>query len=304
MRMGRLVAAFTAVFAVATLVPVGAARAAISGTSGQILQIVPPASAATGLGSNANMWAWDEQQGVTLASSLKVDITSPGTYTSAGQLLTGVAIAPGTVVDSQYITSVGATGTGASDLDGTLTFPADILGVIVTPGKLATSDVLGAPATNYPGTGSGFALEFDSGGDTVTLANQRTITFHSHRATGAGVDELRVLTAHDGAPTVSAGGPYSGVEGSAVALHGTASDAENDPLTIVVDVRRDEREAGTVCTPANTSTLTPTMTCNDDAVVTALFEREGSVQPRDDLDGPDHGRQRGARARVVDRALA
>ena len=279
MRTGRLLAAFTAVFALATLVPAGSAHAVISGTSGQILQIVPPASAANGLGSNANMWAWDEQQGITLASSQKVDITSPGTYTSASQLLTGVAVPAGTVVDSSYISSVAASGSGATDLDGTLTFPTDILGVIVTSGKLDSSNVLGSPTTNYPGTGLGYALEFDAGSDAVTLANQRSIEFHSHRANGAGVDEIRVLTAHDGAPVVSAGGPYSGLEGSAVALHGTAIDAEHDPLTISWTFAVTSAKAGTVCTPANTSTLNPTLTCNDDAVVTATLSVKDPYNP-------------------------
>src|SRR6185503_19257339 len=42
----RVLAAFSAICAVAALVPASAAQASISGTSGQILQIAPPASAA------------------------------------------------------------------------------------------------------------------------------------------------------------------------------------------------------------------------------------------------------------------
>ncbi len=97
--------------------------------------------------------------------------------------------------------------------------------------------------------------------------------------TDTGVDELRVLTVHDGAPTASAGGPYSGLEGSAVTLHGTAVDAENDPLTILWTFAVTSAKAGTVCTPANTNTLTPTLTCNDAAVVTATLSAKDPYNP-------------------------
>src|SRR4029079_1787145 len=113
------------------------------------------------------------------------------------------------------------------------------------------SDILGAPTTNYPGTTqSGFAVEFDAGGDIVTISNPRTLTFHSQRQ-GTGLDELRIITKHDGAPVVSAGGPYTGAEGAGpaggVTLHGSATDAENDFLTYSWAFTTTNAKPGTVC---------------------------------------------------------
>ncbi len=71
-------------------------------------------------------------------------------------------------------------------------------------------------------------------------------------------------------PTANAGGPYAGSEGSTIALHGSASDADNDPLTVSWAFSVNAKP-GTVCTPTGVSTLTPSITCTDDAVVTATF---------------------------------
>src|SRR5215469_1617189 len=101
-KTGRVAAALTSIVALVSLIPAIPANAVISGTLGQITEIAPPASAAAGLGSNTTMWAWNEQQNVTLASPIKVDITSIGAYTQESQLLTGVNIPAGTVVDSHY----------------------------------------------------------------------------------------------------------------------------------------------------------------------------------------------------------
>ena len=120
MRVGRRVAAFAALFTVASLIPVSSAHGQIIATSGQILQIAPPPSAVGGL-STTNMSAWNELQGVTVASgALKVDITSPGVYTSASQLMT-TCVPAGTVVDSHYISSVGPLRAAADHHARTLT---------------------------------------------------------------------------------------------------------------------------------------------------------------------------------------
>src|SRR4029079_963058 len=62
------------------LVPGIAANATITGTSGQVTKISPPACVDTGCGisSNTTSFAWDAQQGVTLASPLPVNINAVG----------------------------------------------------------------------------------------------------------------------------------------------------------------------------------------------------------------------------------
>jgi hypothetical protein len=277
-KTGRVAAALTSIVALVSLIPAIPADAVISGTLGQIQVISPPAQAGSGIASNTTMWAWNEQQNVTLASSIKVDITSVGTYTQESQLLTGVSIPAGTVVDSHYISSVAAN--GSSQLDGTLSFPSDILGVEVKAPSLSGSDTLGSPGTTYPGTNQSLpGMELKPvGNDSVTLTNQRTIVIHSER-TANGVDEVRVITKHDGPPTANAGGPYVGTEGSPVQLHGTANDAEGDPLTVAWSFVITNAKAGTVCTPANADSLAATLTCNDDAVVTATLSVSDPYNP-------------------------
>jgi hypothetical protein len=71
-------------------------------------------------------------------------------------------------------------------------------------------------------------------------------------------------------PTANAGGPYTVNEGSSLTLAGTASDPEMDPLTISWSFAV-AGNPGTVCLTSNTSTLTPTISCNDDALVVATL---------------------------------
>ena len=70
----RLIAVVTVIAAV--LVPVQSAHAVISGTADAVTKIFPPTCVDTpcGLGNNTTNWAWDEQQGVTLASDIQVDM--------------------------------------------------------------------------------------------------------------------------------------------------------------------------------------------------------------------------------------
>ena len=170
----------------------------------------------------------------------------------------------------------------------------------MTVGKLATSDVLGAPGTNYPGVaanGLTFDEEFDSGNDVVTVSpDHRTITFHSQRRAGRRRRAARPHEARQPArPDV--GGPYSGTEGTAVDAarygrrHGERADHGRRGRS------RRSAAPGTVCTPPTTNTLTPTITCNDDAVVTATLSVSDPYEPVRDVHRADHHRQRGARAR-------
>jgi PKD repeat protein len=77
-------------------------------------------------------------------------------------------------------------------------------------------------------------------------------------------------------PTASAGGPYTVNEGSPLNLAGTATDPEMDPLTIswsfVV-----AGGPGTACMSTGTGTVTPTITCNDDALVTATMTADDGI---------------------------
>ena len=66
-------------------------------------------------------------------------------------------------------------------------------------------------------------------------------------------------------PTASAGGPYSGAEGSAIAVSGTASDQDGDAVTHTWSATPVSGvDAGAACTFADASALSTTVTCTDD----------------------------------------
>lgn len=83
------------------------------------------------------------------------------------------------------------------------------------------------------------------------------------------------------APTANAGGPYVGNEGSPIALTGTASDADGDPLVVSWAVAPAAgTDAGTACAISNANTLTPTIICSDDGTFTAtLTASDGKASP-------------------------
>ena len=80
----------------------------------------------------------------------------------------------------------------------------------------------------------------------------------------------------------SAGGSVHVDEGSPLTLvgHGDAT-PRSDPLTISWSFAV-AGGPGTVCMSTDTSTVTPTITCNDDALVMATLTVDGSVQPAGD----------------------
>ena len=90
---------------------------------------------------------------------------------------------------------------------------------------------------------------------------------------------LKALTPN-APPSVDAGGPYSGDEGSSIAITGTASDPDLDPLTFawsyapVLDV-----DPGATCAFANASALTTTITCTDDGTYNLTLTVADGVNP-------------------------
>ena len=179
------------------------------------------------------------------------------------------------MIDSHFVHSSRLSGNvnAGITLTGSITFPTDILGVVVRQGNIADSDFLGAPGTNYtpPNINNDFDL-VNNTQDSITVSpDMRTVTMKANAKTASDLDEMRIITRHDVPPTANAGGPYAGTEGSPITLHGTASDADNDPISTFVVVRGHGVEGGHRLHADDATTLTPTITCNDDAVVTATL---------------------------------
>lgn len=147
---------------------------------------------------------FDERQDVTLNKPLMVDISTPGTYERTEDL-TPFSIPAGTIVDSHFL-HADTVGKAKVRLQGSVTFDADIIGVIVTDGSLDKSDRLGASATRYPEDLELRGLELTGrrhGGDLVTLsADLRTLTFDV--TFSSVLDQIRVITAN-GPPRLSIG---------------------------------------------------------------------------------------------------
>jgi uncharacterized repeat protein (TIGR01451 family) len=176
------------------------AGALITSTSGVVTKLnSPPASVKLGaLESATQVYAFDERQNVTLTSAVAVDATSPGTYST---FPSGNATLPvGSVVDSHLLHSDIPRRNFTARRQGSVTFNADIVGVIAATNRLASSDTqLGAPGTQYAGTTSWRGLESgnENGSyfsDKFTISSdKRTLTFEMQTYV---MDEIRVVTKH------------------------------------------------------------------------------------------------------------
>ncbi len=272
-RTGRAVGAACAALLILGSLP-SVANALIATVSGNLIKINPPANASENVLTHpTSVLTWEERQGVTLASPLRVDIIGPGTYDQGSDLL-NATIPTSTRVDSHILHSDKPTGSGTTLRTGTITFPTNILGVIVGAAKLNDSDILGSPGTIYPGSGSQRGLEFGGNDDIVILPNLRTVQFGLNTVNN--VDNIRVVTRHNARPVVNARGPYSGLEGAPVTLSGTATDSDGDPLTRSWTFTW-TGDPGTSCSATGTTTLTPELTCTDDALVTARLSVSDGV---------------------------
>ena len=120
-----------------------------------------------------NLYGFDEDQNILLASPLTVDVGSS-------------PIPAGTVVASHYIFfDPGPT----EHVIGTVNFDSDVLAIITSTGTLAASDFLANTGVNYLNP-SNRGLE---AGDSVTISGAQQILFNT-TASSPG-DYVRVLTA-------------------------------------------------------------------------------------------------------------
>ncbi len=167
----------------------------------------PPSVKLDKLASNTCVRLFDERQDLKLEKALKVDISKPRTYDGPRDL-TPVSIPAGTIIDSHFLHADNV-GAAKIRLVGSVTFDADIIGVIVQDGSLDKSDWVGSPTTKYPDRLDLRGLELGSpakGDDLVTIsADRRTITFNVGFSTV--LDSIRVITANP-----PAGGPCSATD--------------------------------------------------------------------------------------------
>lgn len=217
------------------------ASVAVVSSSGEVQQISAPASVLQGaLESDTQIQLFGEQGGVTLSAGATADITNPGTYSNAASLTTGT-IPAGTKVDSYYLHSdpVGISSNVVQLLSGGVTFPTNVLGVVILdPSLTASNPALGVAGTQYPTTGRGLTL--GSPTDTVILsADQRTLTLHLSASNAT--KGVRVITVANSDPNLvqitsapfnsaAAPGSITTVAGSTWVFPGVAGVATSVPL--------------------------------------------------------------------------
>jgi hypothetical protein len=172
----------------------GTVGATVDTVGGQMEKIAAPPSVELGvLESDTTMRTFDEQQCVTLADDLTVDINAPGRYDSGGDLpRPKPAIPAGTLVSSHLIHADSVSGTPQNPiiLQGRITTDEDILGITIENDTLNDSDVLGAPGTTYPKANR--ALNFGQDDFVVEQENLRTVVVRAENHTH--IDSVRVIT--------------------------------------------------------------------------------------------------------------
>ena len=190
--LGTLASSETATVTV-VIIPTTAPPGAIAGTTGAVVEIAPPPSVVHGaFESNTEIRAFNEAQNLTLPVDIAVNISAPGIYDDWADL-TPATIPAGTVVSSHFLHLDPVGTTTAVDLEGSVTFNADIIGVIVVDNDLDNSDdTLGATGTQYP-INDHRQLELQIHPDRVTLdPDLRTLTVRFY--TYDKVDQIRVIT--------------------------------------------------------------------------------------------------------------
>jgi hypothetical protein len=78
-------------------------------------------------------------------------------------------------------------------------------------------------------------------------------------------------------PTVDAGGPYNGSEGSAVSLDGTATDPDGDPVTTSWSYAAVTADSGATCDFGDAGAADTTVTCTDDGTFTLTLTADDGV---------------------------
>lgn len=238
-------------------------HAGIVSVSGQMTVISPPPSVVSGGFSNNQVYLFPERTSFALTNIVRVDISRSGVVSNLF-LLSPTNLPANTWVDSTYLHHASPNGTNAAG--GSVTFDADVLGIICISTNLATNhSQLGAPGTVYQTTAGtqGFELGPAFLLDNVVLsANRRSVTV----STSAGPfaqDDLRILTAAQpgviGLPPVANAGTNQTVnEMDFVTLDGTGSyDPNTPPLPLTYAWTQ---SSGIAVTLTGANTATPSFT--------------------------------------------
>jgi len=175
------------------------------GTTGNVehMDSLPPSLRFNDFESNSRINLFTESVGLTLTGTVHVNISQPGRYVGSDDS-TGKNITSGTTVDSFLLTfdPVGSTSTTSS---GSVTFGADIIGLIVKTTHLDSSDkIVGSPDVIYP-TGQSGARGFENREIIRIEDDRRTLVIDTFHSTFPG-ENCRVLTLPGGSASYGMNG--------------------------------------------------------------------------------------------------
>ncbi len=211
----------------------------------------------------------------------------PGTGLSACGEAYILVSGSGIIVASGSISLTPLDATNPTGTDHTVTaHVTDTNGVLV--GQVVDFSVTGVNA-GATGTCVPASCASDASGD---------VSFTYHDSNGVGDDtikasftdaagSLQAATAQkhwvgvvNTPPTADAGGPYSGDEGSAIAIGGTASDTDvSDTVTTAWTYALTSADAGATCSFADATALSTTVTCTDDGTFTLTLSADDGTNP-------------------------
>lgn len=163
---------------------------------GAIEKILRPSTVKVGqLENNNSIFIFQEVNNLRLPNAILVNATQPKLYTGRGDLFLDW-IDEGTVINS-YLIHLDPIRDTDVELGGTITFPDEILGVIVLHQELRDSDpiITAAISTDYPSPEYvDRRLELDGASDRFSISeNRRVLTLEL--TASSGIDQIRVITA-------------------------------------------------------------------------------------------------------------
>jgi len=179
------------------------------GTTGNVehMDSLPPSLRFNAFESNSRINLFTERVGLTLTNSVRVNISEPGYYTG-NYNSTSKTVPVGTTVDTFIITfdPVGSQGTQSS---GSVTFGADIIGLICMTAELDSTDKsMGAEGVIYA-TGQSGARGFEGGQELVRFEDdRRTLTIDKFWSSYPG-ENVRILTQPGGSASYGMNGRIS-----------------------------------------------------------------------------------------------
>jgi len=179
------------------------AGATVTGTTGAVVSVAPPASVDDGaFTSDTEIRAFQENT-VTLSSATTMAVW---TWSGSSWTYQSTTFQAGTCFQSHLLHGDRVSGTSTTPLTGTVTFDANVLfviptnnftvpviGITIRPLDL-TDGVLGSPSITYSSGIATRGSDGAAGGDSLVLSAPATLTVGQASPSGDAMDEVRVVT--------------------------------------------------------------------------------------------------------------